>query len=61
MSEKYLFTQTICPINIFTIYSNNMSDKYLFQTICPNNMSDKYLFTQTICPINIYLLKQYVR
>ena len=53
MSDKYLFTQTICP---FT------------QTICPinlfiysNNMSDKYLFTQTICPINIYLLKQYVR
>ena len=46
MSDKYLFTQTICPINLF-IYSNNMSDKYLF--------------TQTICPINIYLLKQYVR
>ena len=48
MSDKYLFTQTICPINIY---------------LCPIklNMSDKYLFTQTICPINIYLLKQYVR
>ena len=47
MSDKYLFTQTICPINI-----------YLLNKL---NMSDKYLFTQTICPINIYLLKQYVR
>ena len=48
MSDKYLFTQTICPINIY-LYSIS------------NNMSDKYLFTQTTCPINIYLLKQYVR
>ena len=48
MSDKYLFTQTICPINIYLLMSSN-------------NMSDKYLFTQTICPINIYLLKQYVR
>ena len=47
MSDKYLFTQTTCPINI---------KQYLLK-----NMSDKYLFTQTICPINIYLLKQYVR
>ena len=46
MSDKYLFTQTICPINI-----------YLLKQF----MSDKYLFTQTICPINIYLLKQYIR
>ena len=47
MSDKYLFTQTICPINI-----------YLLKQYVP---SHKYLFTQTICPINIYLLKQYVR
>ena len=47
MSDKYLFTQTICPINIYLL----------------KQMSDKYLFTlsETICPINIYLLKQYVR
>ena len=45
MSDKYLFTQTICPINIYLL------KQYV----------DKYLFTQTICPINIYLLKQYVR
>ena len=50
MSDKYLFTQTICPINIYLLKCSNS-----------NNMSDKYLFTQTICPINIYLLKQYVR
>ena len=43
MSDKYLFTQTICPINI---YSNNMSDKYLFtQTICPINI---YLLKQYV-------------
>ena len=46
MSDKYLFTQTICPINIYLL------KQYI---------SEKYLFTQTICPINIYLLKQYVR
>ena len=51
MSDKYLFTQTTCPINIYLVK----------QYIYSNNMSDKYLFTQTICPIYIYLLKQYVQ
>ena len=37
MSDKYLFTQTIC---------SNMSDKYLFtQTTCPINI---YLLKQYV-------------
>ena len=57
MSDKYLFTQTICPINIYLLKQYVRLKIFIYS----NNMSDKYLFTQTICPINIYLLKQYVR
>ena len=49
MSDKYLFTQTTCPKNIYLL---KQYPKYLFT---------QYVPSQTICPINIYLLKQYVR
>ena len=38
MSDKYLFTQTICPINIYLLYVPT-------QTICPINI---YLLKQYV-------------